>query len=72
LPISDGIAPFVVFPNFQLYCDKDLEKDTRNIFLTGTVKEIREDFQNTMSYCARDVGATHDILGKLMPAFYER
>ncbi|KAG0719725.1 DNA polymerase subunit gamma-1, mitochondrial [Chionoecetes opilio] len=59
---------------YKFYCrnEKGLEKSIRNIFVNGSLSNIREDFQNLMSYCASDVRATHKVLVKLLPLFFER
>ena len=33
---------------------------------------IRSEFQNLMSYCARDVQATFNVLTKVLPLYYQR
>ncbi|CAG7661336.1 unnamed protein product [Allacma fusca] len=58
---------------YQLYCKgSEIQKEERNIFVTGKIPEIRRNFQSLASYCARDVEATHEILVKLLPLFLER
>lgn len=57
----------------KLYCHKEtVKKEQRNIFMEGTLKEIRDDFQNLMTYCANDVIATNEIIKELYPLFQER
>jgi len=51
---------------------EELSKDRRNIFMEGTLKDIRDDFQNLMDYCASDVVATNEIVKNLFPLFQER
>ena len=57
---------------YKLYCDKTLDKAKRDTFVEGTLEDIKNDFQNLMSYCAGDVKATHEVLLKLFPLFSER
>lgn len=57
---------------YKLYCNEQLSKDQRNIFVEGTLTEVREQFQNLMEYCASDVKATFLVLEKLYPMFLER
>eukprot|EP00095_Tigriopus_kingsejongensis_P001062 maker-scaffold631_size122145-snap-gene-0.45 protein:Tk01062 transcript:maker-scaffold631_size122145-snap-gene-0.45-mRNA-1 annotation:"dna polymerase subunit gamma-1 isoform x1" len=57
---------------YQFYCQGQLSKDIRNVFVTGELEEIRADFQNLMAYCARDVEATLQISRKLFPLFKAR
>lgn len=60
-------------PNvYELYCDSKLLKTDRDLFLTGTLQDIRKDFQIGMDYCSKDVIATYEILQKLFPLFLER
>lgn len=58
----------------KLYCEKEerLDKERRNIFMEGTLKDIRDDFQNLMHYCASDVVATNEVIKQLYPLFQER
>lgn len=56
----------------KLYCGNTVEKETRNVFVEGSLKEIQSDFQNVMNYCSNDVRATYDVLCKLFPMFLER
>lgn len=49
-----------------------LKKESRDTFVTGTLQDIADDFQGLMTYCANDVVATHLILGKLLPLYFER
>lgn len=57
---------------YKLYCDKELSKEPRNIFVEGTMDDIHDNFQKLMHYCANDVLATLDILKQLFPLFLER
>ncbi|KAG5680836.1 hypothetical protein PVAND_010318 [Polypedilum vanderplanki] len=58
----------------KLYCKKkdELDKEIRSIFMEGTLKDVRNDFQNLMTYCAKDVIATNEIIKELYPLFEER
>ncbi|NXQ58234.1 DPOG1 polymerase, partial [Anthoscopus minutus] len=49
-----------------------LEKEAREIFVKGTMADIRTNFQDLMSYCARDVQATHEVFQEQLPLFMER
>ncbi|KAF2351303.1 DNA-directed DNA polymerase family A palm domain [Trinorchestia longiramus] len=58
---------------YKFYCKKEeLQKEERDVFISGTLEDIRNDFQNLMAYCTRDVIATHEVLVNLLPLFYER
>jgi DNA polymerase gamma 1 len=58
----------------KLYCEDKVrvDKARRDVFVDGTLKEIRDDFQNLMNYCASDVVATHEVVKELFPMFQER
>ncbi|XP_012063570.1 PREDICTED: DNA polymerase subunit gamma-1, mitochondrial [Atta cephalotes] len=56
----------------KLYCGYEISKEGRNLFVEGTLKDIKDNFSMLMSYCASDVVATHNILRKLFPLFQER
>ncbi|KHJ44994.1 hypothetical protein D918_04805 [Trichuris suis] len=49
-----------------------LDKDVRDIFVSGTLEDVRKTFQTAMTYCAMDVAATFEVFVKLMPQFWER
>ncbi|NXK59535.1 DPOG1 polymerase, partial [Sylvietta virens] len=49
-----------------------LEKEAREIFVKGTMADIRSNFQDLMSYCAHDVQATHEVFQEQLPLFMER
>uniref|UniRef100_A0A8C5TV17 DNA polymerase subunit gamma-1 n=1 Tax=Malurus cyaneus samueli TaxID=2593467 RepID=A0A8C5TV17_9PASS len=49
-----------------------LEKEARDVFVKGTMADIRSHFQDLMSYCARDVQATHEVFQEQLPLFMER
>jgi len=38
-----------------------MNKDQRNIFVTGTMDDVKDQFQDLMTYCATDVVATHEV-----------
>lgn len=58
---------------YKLYCNgATLDKEQRNLFMEGEMKDIRENFQSLVSYCATDVLATHSVLKNLFPLFQDR
>lgn len=57
---------------YKLYCNKKLSKQTRDIFVVGTLSDIKDNFQKVMNYCCNDVIATYEILEKLFPIFLDR
>ncbi|CAH1797186.1 unnamed protein product [Owenia fusiformis] len=58
---------------YALHCKEGaLDKETRNIFVTGNMKDIRDNFQMLMNYCASDTHATYKVFKGLWPDFRER
>lgn len=51
---------------------KELDKDPRNIFMEGTVADVRDNFQELMDYCASDAAATLEVFKELWPEFNDR
>jgi DNA polymerase gamma 1 len=57
----------------KLYCGgKSLSKKTRDLFVEGTLDDVRNEFQGAMRYCSDDVVATYNVLKNLFPLFLER
>lgn len=58
---------------YKLYCEgKILDKTDRNIFVEGTLEDIKNNWQNLMTYCAKDTLATYEVIQSLFPLFLER
>lgn len=58
---------------YKLYCGGvGLDKDKRNIFVTGSLADIKEDFQQLVTYCARDTLATYRVMCNLYPEYQSR
>ncbi|KAM8972300.1 DNA polymerase subunit gamma-1 [Pelodytes ibericus] len=49
-----------------------LEKEARELFVKGSIQDIRTEFQELMKYCALDVKATHEVFQEAFPIFMER
>lgn len=49
-----------------------LEKEPRELFVKGNMKDIRENFQDLMQYCAQDAWATYEVFQQQLPLFLER
>ncbi|XP_057576204.1 DNA polymerase subunit gamma-1 isoform X2 [Hippopotamus amphibius kiboko] len=49
-----------------------VEKEPRELFVKGSMKDIRENFQDLMQYCAQDVWATYEVFQQQLPLFLER
>lgn len=56
----------------KLYCGEKVDKQTRDMFVEGSLTDIHENFQTAMTYCAKDVLATYNVLCKIFPLFLER
>lgn len=56
----------------KLYCGTEIEKESRNIFIKGSLKDVNQDFQKLMNYCGEDVKATYRVLKHLFPIFLQR
>ena len=57
---------------YKFYCNKEIDKSLRDVFVKGDMNEVRNNFSDLMWYCAKDVGATHEVLVKLTPQFLTR
>lgn len=49
-----------------------LKKEAREIFVKGSMADVRSNFQELMEYCALDVEATHEVFSEQLPLFMER
>ncbi|KAI2648511.1 DNA polymerase subunit gamma-1 [Labeo rohita] len=49
-----------------------LKKEARDLFVKGSMSDIRTNFQELMQYCALDVLATHEVFIQQLPLFMER
>uniref|UniRef100_S4R4W1 DNA polymerase gamma, catalytic subunit n=1 Tax=Petromyzon marinus TaxID=7757 RepID=S4R4W1_PETMA len=49
-----------------------LQKEERDVFVKGSMEDVRGSFQELMSYCARDVKATHEVFCQQLPLFMKR
>ncbi|XP_015260964.1 PREDICTED: DNA polymerase subunit gamma-1 [Gekko japonicus] len=49
-----------------------LEKEARELFVKGSMNDIRNNFQDLMRYCALDVQATHEVFQEQLPLFMKR
>lgn len=53
----------------QLYLKRKLDKAPRDIFVTGTLEDVQEEFQTLFRYCATDVLTTHEVFQAVLPKF---
>ncbi|XP_015120544.1 DNA polymerase subunit gamma-1, mitochondrial [Diachasma alloeum] len=57
---------------YSLYCGKQHQKQARDVFVRGSLIDVREKFDELMNYCASDIVVTHEVLQNLFPLFQER
>ncbi|RWS26953.1 DNA polymerase subunit gamma-1-like protein [Leptotrombidium deliense] len=57
---------------YRFYCDKELSKEQRDIFVKGSLSDIKDNFQNLMTYCAKDVIATFEVFQEQWKQFTYR
>ncbi len=53
----------------QFYLKESLKKDTRDVFVKGSLEDIVQDFQRLMKYCASDVRVTRQVFDKVFVKF---
>ena len=59
---------------YQLYCkgSEPLKKAKRDVFVTGSSEDVRQDLQELMTYCGYDVLASSQVYSELFPIFRQR
>ena len=57
---------------YEFHCNDQISKDDRNIFVEGTMDDVRQNFQSLMTYCANDVKATFRVFEVLFSKFSMR
>ncbi|TPX41221.1 DNA-directed DNA polymerase, partial [Synchytrium endobioticum] len=56
----------------EYYTGQILDKSTRDSFSSENPMEVLEDFDNLMTYCAKDVRATHEVFAKVFHRFLKK
>lgn len=56
----------------ELYCNIKMNKSERDIFVKGTRKDLEDQFQSLMTYCATDVMVTHQIFKVVFNKFLQK
>ncbi|KAJ3103934.1 DNA-directed DNA polymerase gamma mip1 [Phlyctochytrium planicorne] len=51
------------------YLDLNLSKEDRDVFISGSLKDVQDNFQKLMRYCAMDVFVTHGVFAAVLPLF---
>ncbi|XP_065672765.1 DNA polymerase subunit gamma-1 isoform X2 [Hydra vulgaris] len=54
---------------YEFYCNKSIDKSSRDYFVTGSLQDIYENFQECARYCAVDVQSTHAVFTSVWPMF---
>lgn len=54
---------------YEFYCGKKLNKATRDLFVEGSLDDIKANFQDCVQYCATDVESTKEVFQVLWPMF---
>eukprot|EP00049_Salpingoeca_infusionum_P006199 m.102709 g.102709 ORF g.102709 m.102709 type:complete len:1101 (+) comp13227_c0_seq7:304-3606(+) len=62
-------APMSLVDCVKYWTGADIKKDRRDLFVKGTLQDIRDDFQNMMQYCALDVAATFKLFQHVFDEF---
>lgn len=58
---------------YQFYSGNDpLPKHLREVFMHGNKEDVIREFQTLMTYCAKDVQATYEVLRSVWPEFKKR
>lgn len=57
---------------YEFHCGSKLSKDDREVFVKGTMEDIRENYQSLVTYCASDVKATFEVFRTLFSTFSDR
>ena len=55
-----------------LHCGIEVDKSTRDDFMTSTPDAIAADLSTYLTYCANDVAVTHKVFQKTLPAFLQK
>lgn len=55
----------------EFYFKENIDKSIRDTFSELDIQVIRDDFQNLIGYCAKDVATTHRIYSHVLPEFLE-
>lgn len=57
---------------YHFHCGQTISKDDREIFIKGSMDDVRDNFQSLVRYCANDVRATFEVFKVLFATFNER
>lgn len=57
---------------YKFHCNKELEKESRELFVKGSLNDVRENFQELVQYCARDTFATYEVFKATWQRFLDK
>ncbi|KAI0216609.1 DNA-directed DNA polymerase gamma mip1 [Massospora cicadina] len=55
-----------------LYCGVELDKEPRDLFVTGSAQDIVANFDELMPYCATDVSVTHQVFCQVLTHYFHK
>ena len=57
---------------YKFHCDKELNKESRDLFVKGSLKDVKDNFQHLFQYCALDTFATYEVFRTIWPKFIDK
>ena len=57
---------------YKFHCNKELEKESRELFVKGSLNDVRENFQELVRYCASDTFATYEVFKATWQRFLDK
>ncbi|KAJ2256930.1 DNA-directed DNA polymerase gamma mip1 [Coemansia sp. RSA 455] len=54
------------------YCKINMDKSKRDVFMEGTLQDVRNDFAQLAAYCAMDVEITRKVYAKVFPEYRQK
>jgi DNA polymerase gamma 1 len=54
----------------KFYCDIELDKSDRDLFVNGTLQDVKDQLNNLVEYCSNDVAVTHQVYRRVFERFY--
>ena len=56
----------------KFHCNITLDKQVRDVFVKGTLQDVKDQAQQLFQYCANDVDATHKVFKALYPKYIKK
>ncbi|XP_015791652.1 DNA polymerase subunit gamma-1 [Tetranychus urticae] len=57
---------------YAFHCKKEMSKEERDLFVKGSLADIRDNAQQLFTYCANDVHATHEVFQQIWKQYLNR